>query len=189
MVQTPYKTLTLEEFLAMPETEPASEYIEGQILQKPMPQAKHSLLQLELANAINALTRPQKIALALPELRCTFGGRSIVPDVAIFTWNRIPVDENGDIANTVEGAPDWIIEILSPNQGSMKVTHKILHCLNYGAQMGWMIGPDERFVLVYPAGCQPQSFEALEDVLPVPTFAQGVQLTVGELFGWLKVNQ
>jgi Uma2 family endonuclease len=104
MVQTPYKTLTLEEFLALPETEPASEYMDGQILQKPMPQAKHSLIQLELANAINALTRPQKIALALPELRCTFGGRSIVPDVAIFTWDRIPVDEQGDIANTVEGS-------------------------------------------------------------------------------------
>jgi len=32
------KTLTLEEFLKLPETKPASEYIGGQIIQKPMPQ-------------------------------------------------------------------------------------------------------------------------------------------------------
>lgn len=38
MVQTPTKILTLEEFLEQPETEPASEYIDGQIIQKPMPQ-------------------------------------------------------------------------------------------------------------------------------------------------------
>jgi Uma2 family endonuclease len=33
MVQTPAKPLSLEEFLKLPETEPASEYIDGQIIQ------------------------------------------------------------------------------------------------------------------------------------------------------------
>lgn len=42
MVQALLKTLTLEEFLKQAETKPASEYIDGQIIQKPMPQGKHS---------------------------------------------------------------------------------------------------------------------------------------------------
>ncbi|MFN9817256.1 MAG: Uma2 family endonuclease, partial [Pseudanabaena sp.] len=33
--------LSIEEFLALPETKPASEYIDGQIYQKPMPQGQH----------------------------------------------------------------------------------------------------------------------------------------------------
>jgi Uma2 family endonuclease len=33
---------SLEEFLQLPETQPACEYIDGQIYQKPMPQGKHS---------------------------------------------------------------------------------------------------------------------------------------------------
>ncbi len=37
MVQISEKTLTLEEFLGLPETKPASEYIDGQVSQKPMP--------------------------------------------------------------------------------------------------------------------------------------------------------
>jgi Uma2 family endonuclease len=37
MVQAPLKTLKLEEFLQLPETKPASEYIDGQIIQKPLP--------------------------------------------------------------------------------------------------------------------------------------------------------
>jgi Uma2 family endonuclease len=38
IVQTPLKSLRLEEFLTLPETKPASEYFDGKITQKPMPQ-------------------------------------------------------------------------------------------------------------------------------------------------------
>ncbi len=107
---------TLEEFLKLPETKPAREYIDGIIYQKPMPQGKHSRLQTRLSTAINQAGEPKKLALALTELRCTFAGRSIVPDIAVFEWQRIPLDENGQIANRFEIPPDWTIEILSPEQ-------------------------------------------------------------------------
>jgi Uma2 family endonuclease len=45
MVQTPIKPMALAEFLATPETKPASEYIDSQIIQKPMPQGQHSIIQ------------------------------------------------------------------------------------------------------------------------------------------------
>jgi Uma2 family endonuclease len=35
MVKTPTKTFTLDEFLKLPETKPASEYINGQIIPVP----------------------------------------------------------------------------------------------------------------------------------------------------------
>ena len=58
MVQTPIKPLTLEAFLTMPDTKPASEFINGKILQKPMPQGEHSVLQGELVTIINAQLKP-----------------------------------------------------------------------------------------------------------------------------------
>ncbi|MBW3584607.1 MAG: Uma2 family endonuclease, partial [Cyanobacteria bacterium 0813] len=105
MVQTPTKTLTLEEFLKLPETEPPSEYINGRIIQKPMPQGEHSALQTELSPAINSILRSKKIARAFSELRCTFGERSIIPDVSVFLWSRIPRQENGEVANVFSIAP------------------------------------------------------------------------------------
>jgi Uma2 family endonuclease len=36
--------ITLEEFLALPETEPASEFACGEVFQKPMPSGMHALL-------------------------------------------------------------------------------------------------------------------------------------------------
>lgn len=187
MVQTPPKNLTLEEFLQLPETKPASEYINGQIIQKPMPQGKHSIIQGELVSAINAIAKTKKIALAFPELRCTFGGRSIVPNVAVFAWERIPVDENGDIANIFPIHPDWTIEILSPEQSQTKVTGNILHCLKQGTKLGWLIVPEEKSVLVYPPGKQPELLQEPEELLPVPDIVSALQLTLGNLFSWLKL--
>lgn len=186
MVQTSSKPLTLEEFLKLPETKPASEYIDGQIIQKPMPQGKHSVIQGELLSAINAVVKSRRIARALPELRCTFGGRSTVPDVSVFVWGRIPRDENGEIANVFQLAPDWTIEILSPDQSQTKVTKNILHCLKYETQMGWLIDPDEQSVFVYTPKQQPEVFEEPEAMLAVPSFANELQLTVKDVFGWLQ---
>ncbi len=187
MMKSPTKSLTLEEFLKLPETKPASEYINGQVIQKPMPQGKHSKLQGELVTNINTIVKPQKIALAFPELRCSFGGRSIIPDVTVFAWERIPLDENGDVANVFETHPDWTIEILSPDQRPTKVIGNILHCLNYGTSLGWLLDPDECSVLVYPPKQQPELLQEEHDILPVPDLVSGLQLTVGQLFAWLKL--
>lgn len=179
-------SITLDEFLKLPETKPYSEYINGQIVQKPMPQGKHSKLQGKLVTKINEVTEARKVALAFPELRCTFGDRSIVPDVSVFAWERIPVDEDGDIANVFTIAPDWTIEILSPDQNQTKVTGNILHCLNCGSQLGWLLDPDEKSVLVYPAKQQTRLLTQ-NDILPVPDLVADLRLTVADLFDWLKL--
>ena len=137
--------LTLEEFLKLPETKPASEYIEGEIIQKPLPKIKHSLLQLRTCNEINQVRQTPKIAYAFPELRCTFGGRSIVPDIAVLLWEQIQFDGSGEQVDDVIIAPHWAIEILSPQQSSNRVSIKIIHCLQHNCQLGWLIDPEDRF--------------------------------------------
>ncbi|MEA5567184.1 Uma2 family endonuclease [Anabaena sp. UHCC 0399] len=187
MIKTPTRRISLEEFLQLPETKPASEYIDGEIIQKPMPQGKHSRLQGELVTTINGVVKPEKIALAFPELRCTFGGRSTVPDVAVFAWPRIPVDGKGNIANAFNTYPDWTIEVLSPEQSTTKVTKNILHCLNHGTSLGWLIDPEESGILVYPPHQQPIYLENEQDILPVPDLVSDLHLTLGQLFDWLKL--
>lgn len=181
MVQTSPKSITLNEFLLLPETKPASEFIDGQIIQKPMPQGEHSCIQQKLTTAINAVVEDLRIALALPELRCTFGGRSIVPDIAVFTWERIPTKLDGTIANAFESHPDWIIEILSPEQSSTKTTRKILHSLKHGALMGWLIDPAERSILLYPPGQQPELFEELSSTLSILEGRKGSKIRIALL--------
>jgi Uma2 family endonuclease len=185
MVQTPTKSLSLAEFLALPETRPASEYIDGNIIQKPMPQGKHSSIQTELAALLNLSLRRPKIARAFSELRCTFGDRSIIPDISVFTWPRILRDQDGEIANTFDGAPDWTIDILSPGQSQTKVTKNILFCLDHGSELGWLIDPEEKTVLVYLPQQQTLIFDDPDRLLPLPQFAGELSLTVNDVFSLL----
>ena len=175
---------TLEEFLKLPETKPAREYIDGKIYQKPMPQGKHSRLQSKLVSAINQAGESQKLALALTELRCTFAGRSIVPNIAVFEWQNIPLDENGQIANRFTIAPDWIIEILSLQQSANQVMRKIIFALNNGTKLGYFIDPDDESVTVFKPNQLPDIKEK-QDILPVLEVLQW-QLKAEDVFSWLK---
>jgi Uma2 family endonuclease len=187
MSPTPIPTqLTLAEFLELPETKPASEYIDGKIYQKPMPQGEHSILQTRLSQAINQVGEPEQLALALTELRCTFGGRSLVPDISVFAWQRLPRKENGRIENKFQIAPDWAIEILSPDQSPSRVISNILFCLKHGTTLGWFIEPEDESVMVFQPNQLPDVKYGNEK-LPVLEGLGEWQLSVADVFSWLQL--
>lgn len=185
MVVTIAKPMSLEAFLEMPETKPASEFINGAIKQKPMPQGKHSLLQGKLSTVINQVTELPKIAYAFPELRCTFGGASVVPDIAVFRWERIPRDEDGQVANKFLTYPDWTIEILSPNQGTEDVLENILHCIEHGTELGWLIVPEKKHIFAIASDRRIQIVKG-ENILPMLN-GTGLELTTNQVFEWLSI--
>ena len=174
----------LDEFLKLPETEPASEFLEGEIIQKPMPQGEHSVLQGELCKTINQVAKTRKIANAFPELRCTFGGASIVPDVAVFRWERIPFLPSGRIANRFDINPDWSIEILSSDQSQTKVLSNLLHCSRNGTELGWLLDPEEESILAVFSGQKVELYKGAA-LLPVIDKIE-LELTVDTVFSWLS---
>ncbi len=178
---------SLTEFLQLPETQPASEYIDAKIYQKPMPQGKHSRIQTRLSTEINHVSEPEQKALALTELRCTFGGRSLVPDIAVFEWSRLVVDESGEIANKFEIYPDWIIEIISPDQFPNRVIDKIIFCINHGTKLGWFIDSNDKSVMVFQPNKLPE-VKYNNDKLTVLNVLTDWQITPADIFSWLKVK-
>lgn len=177
---------TLGEFLQLPETKPASEFINQKITQKPMPQGEHSRLQIKLCTVINQIAEKPKIAYAFPELRCTFGGQSIVPDISVFRWERIPVQSSGRIANRFEIHPDWAIEILSPDQQQTLVLSKLLHCSQNGTELGWLIDSETESILaIFPN----QRVEIFQGATQLPVM-NGIplELTAEQIFSWLTFN-
>jgi Uma2 family endonuclease len=150
-----------------------------------MPKSRHSRLQIKACNSVNNVTENEKIAYAFPELRCTFGEVSIVPDVAVLLWQNIEFDENGEPIDDVKIAPNWTIEILSSEQSSNRVTGNILYCLQHGCQLGWLIDPDDRSILVF----RPNQLPVLcreDDRIPS---LDNIPLTIAseQVFNWLKM--
>lgn len=186
MIATPIKTITLNEFPLLPETEPATEYINYKIMQKTMPKGRHSRLQGKLCQEINQVSETQKIAYAFPELRCTFDGRSIVPDIAVFQWQNIPFLADGEIPDNFNLAPDWIIEILSPDQNANKVIGRILHSLQHGSKLGWFLDHCDRSILTFKPNQQPILMTDCDRLPILETIP--LELTGETIFSWLKME-
>lgn len=193
MVQSPVKPLTLKEFLAQPETKPANEFINGQIIQKPMPQIKHGALQFELTTVINQTAKPKRIAYAVPELRCTFANRSLVPDIVVVRWGNLKREKDGSLADGFEESPAWVIEILSPDQSSSLVIEKILFCLQNGTEIGWLIDPYAKAITVFLCDQMPVVHLAIlpdgqdQKKLPIISGLDELELTASDIFDLLKV--
>jgi Uma2 family endonuclease len=180
------KPLTLVEFLQQPELKPAVEFIEGEKVQKPMPKGRHSRLQGKFCDAVNRVAEEPRVAYAFPELRCSFGDRSIVPDVSVFLWGQIPFTAEGDVPDRFKLPPDWVIEILSPDQAANKVIGNISYCLDFGSQLGWFLDPDDLSILVFQPQQQPRLCMGA-DRLPVLAGIE-LSLTVDQVYGWLKMG-
>ncbi|NJM65146.1 MAG: Uma2 family endonuclease [Acaryochloris sp. RU_4_1] len=179
-------TLTIEAFLELPYVEgsPAWEYMDGVAIQKPMPKTRHAILQKRLLIEID---NHSETYTALPELRCTFAGRSLIPDVAVIAWNRIPVNEVGEPEDNFMQAPDWSIEILSPDQKASRVIDNLLHCIRYGCQLGWMIDPDDYSVLIFAPQQEPNICRGACQLQVLA--GMDLQLTTEQVFAWLKINK
>jgi len=178
------QNLTLEEFLNQPwiEDSPAWEYIDGRGIQKSLGGSKHSTLQKRLVAAIDQASTQYE---AFPELRCTFGGRSVVPDIVVVANNQIPIDENGEIVGGgVQFAPPWVIEILSPDQSQTRVTGSILYGLKHGSQLAWLLDPAERSILVYQPNQLPDLL--IEDDQLTVLADMELALSVSQVFNWLR---
>jgi Uma2 family endonuclease len=132
-MQSPTTTSLLDAFLQQPniEASPAWEFINGHSQQKSMPTLFHSRLQRNLVNAINSQTTAYE---AIQELRCIVPPMSPVPDIAVVKNDRLS-EEDGPL----HGSPDWLIEIRSPDQSTLDLQNKILHCLSNGTQLAWLI--------------------------------------------------
>jgi Uma2 family endonuclease len=108
----------LAEFLTQPniEASPAWEFINGNARQKTMPTLYHSRLQRNLGNWINHNTALDE---AIQELRCIISPISPVPDIAAIAIVGIAAPQGNRLPQAddpFEGAPDWVIEIRSPDR-------------------------------------------------------------------------
>jgi Uma2 family endonuclease len=151
------------------------------------PQFKHSLITLRLTERLNRWAEPARLGLALPELRCTFAGRSIIPDIVYLLMEHIETDASGEPLNEIRRPPDIHVEIISPDQGMKKSRDKLAHSTAQGCPLGWLIHPDRKTIEVFRPG-QPAGRLASDAILEGEPVLPGFRLPVAEVFGWLKLR-
>jgi Uma2 family endonuclease len=177
--------LTLAEFLELPEEEPALEYIEGQVTRKVSPKLRHGRIQGKFVERVNQYGEPRKLAMAVPEVRTSFAGASSIPDVSVFTWERIPRDSSGELPDEVTIPPDIAGEIISPGQQFARLAQRCRWYVEHGALLSLLFDPQRRLVYRFRPGERESVLRGAEPIDLAPVLPQ-FELSVEELFSSLR---
>ena len=181
------RRLTLEEFLKLPEEKPALELVDGVVTQKVAPQWQHGWLQPGLAAMINGYAVPRKLAAALTEIREAFGRDSLVPDVGVYRWERLPRTEAGRLVNAAPAPPDVAIEIRSPDQSVGELVDKCRRYLTHGAQLTLVVDPEIESVIRVAADRSPVTLGG-DDRIDLGPVLPDFDLTVRAVFETLQLD-
>ncbi len=170
--------MSLEEYLALPQEPPYLEYLDGEVVQKPMPKRKHLKLAHEFDFALG-LYRRQRGGLAGPESHVWFGvpRHWRVPDIVYWA----PGKPQGD--DDVSLPPTLAVEILSPSQPFQDLRDKCRFYRANGVDVAWAVNPDTRTVEVFDGEADGMVLTEA-DTLTSPELP-GFELSLGDLFSVL----
>lgn len=138
---------TCQERDAMPQT-PRTELIDGRLYTMESPSVAHQVTVLEISTQIHACLRVHQqscmVFVAPTDVRIDRDDyTALVPDLFI-VCNRDQIT-----AKYIQGAPDCVMEVLSPSTRAVDQRDKFIKYLNGGVREYWMIDPDRRKVIVY----------------------------------------
>ncbi len=134
--------------ITVPETKPATEWVNGRALQKVSPRERHARAQLAIAAALRAwaaTTGSGRVGTEW-EFRVTPPHemtRPLVPDVAFLSYDRLGYDDD-DMAQIPYMAPDVAVEIISPGDHRRDIEEKVRVYLASGASLVLLVDPLEK---------------------------------------------
>lgn len=141
------ETYTIDDIYALPEGERA-ELIDGQIYYLATPSRTHQRLLFSLsrkiADYIDAHQGTCEVDIAPFAVFLNNDDVNYVePDISVIC-DPSKLDEKG-----CHGAPDWIIEIVSPTSRQMDYYKKLFKYRTAGAREYWIVDPVKELVMVY----------------------------------------
>ena len=175
--------VSIHDFLAMEETKPYLELIDGEVVEKAMPNPSHSSIVVTLIRRLANHLDESKEARVDTEMRHLQDNeqRVYLPDVSVTLRGRFP---KGQRRGLVEVYPDFAIEVLSPDDRAARVLDRVQFYLRTGVQLVWLVDPELRVVFVYRPGVEGQEHRAPAVIDAQPVLKQ-FSLDLAELFAVL----
>jgi Uma2 family endonuclease len=170
---------TIEDYYALPD-EPRVELIDGVIYNMASPNAFHQMIALQIASELNNYIRgnhgycipfiaPMDVQLDMDE------HTMLQPDVIVVC------DRNQIREDVIFGAPDFVVEILSPSTKRKDMTIKLGKYMDAGVKEYWMIDPKKKSIVVYLLNEEEKDYD-----ITLYTFEN--EVPVGIYKGQCKVN-
>ncbi|MCD7882723.1 MAG: Uma2 family endonuclease [Lachnospiraceae bacterium] len=160
---------TIDDIYALPDTLRA-ELIDGRIYYMAPPSRKHQRIVLSLSRKIadyidakggSCEVNISPFGVFLNENDSTY----LEPDISVVC------DPNKLSDRGCEGAPDWIIEIVSPGSRQHDYLTKLFLYRPAGVLEYWLVDPDKNRITVYDFAKNEQNEYSFTDVVPVGIYS------------------
>lgn len=139
-------THTIEEIYALPEGQRA-ELIDGELYMMATPSTIHQTLVTELlvtiANYIKSKNGNCKVFTPLGIFLHNDDSTYLEPDITVIC-EKEKIDNKG-----CHGAPDWVIEIVSPSSKKLDYVIKLGEYQRAGVREYWIVDPLKKVIMVY----------------------------------------
>lgn len=161
--------ITVKDYLGMSFDGPDAEYVDGEIVERPMNDLPHVRIQQRLAEVFGPLRKQRGIEPG-PELRVLVAKTRIrIPDYIVF--RELQTEK------TPSSPALLVVEVVSPSEPYSALIRKLEDYRAWGAEHIWVIDPELKRLSVYRNGGDLLHVEQLE--LP----ELGVVVTAADLFG------
>ncbi len=137
--------MTVEEYLAMPETTTPHNLIEGRLFMSAPPTPRHQEIVLELVSRLHVHAKAAGGRAYVSPTDFMLGDGTVVqPDIGYISPDRLDI-----VQERVVGAPDIAIEVLSPGTRRFDRVRKLRTYEKNGVREVWLVDPDSQTVILF----------------------------------------
>lgn len=171
--------MTVEEFRQLPEDKGPvyHELRHGEIIAVTRPKLKHYVIQRRLRDFLRKLAEPDSCVDIEMAFRPGPEYELWVADIAYLSAERF---RNADPDDNIRGAPEIVVEVLSPSNTAAEIMDKEQICLSNGAQEFWVVDPKKRRVRVSTSRGISKTYESGQEI-PLALFGN-TKLPVDDIF-------
>lgn len=141
MITVEKNKYTYDDYAKLPESAPY-QLIEGELVMTPAPSPFHQIVQSNIWLELGVWVRQRNLGrvLASPIDVYLSEKETYQPDIIFISTSR----RNIIGEKKIEGAPDLVVEILSPTTGYYDLTHKKRMYAESGVKEYWVVDPVEK---------------------------------------------
>ena len=180
-METTASAWTEEELMALPKDGCKRELIEGELIMSPAGYRHERLVAVLLSALLPHATKHRLGVVCGSGLGCWMhSGNLLSPDISFISRTRLP-GAGLDEEKYFRGAPDLVVEVLSPWDRSPRLREKMADYFASGARLAWIVNPAERTVAVCHGPTTTRTLGA-GDALDGEAVLPGFRLPLAELF-------
>ena len=180
---TPAKLWTDAEFMALSDDGHHYEIVNGKLVDMGNSGALHGYICSLLLVALGSYIVPKKLGIILDSSTAfkMKNGNRRSPDIAFFAKERLQGMKTLP-SSYLEGAPDLVVEVLSPGNTVAEIDNKLVEYFENGSRLVWVISPTQQYVLSYHSAHEPDRLLKMQDNLSGEEVIPGFSLAIADLF-------